>query len=259
MQIIIPKSCPSCESLLENVNGQLFCRNKGSCPAQSSKTVENFCKKMKIKGFGEKTVEKLEINTIVELYTLTEPALKQSLGDKVGSKLFLEIQKAMSCEFSVILGSLGIPLIGKVAAEKLATQINCFSDITPKACESAGLGPKAIESLSGWLDSPEGSETSCFLDSNIEFKEVSAKPTKNTEHKFDVCVTGKLNDFSSRNKAADYLGTFGIGVKGSVTKTVKYLICEDDSKKGSSSYKKAVDKGIEIVSIKQLINIVTEN
>lgn len=258
MQIVIPTECPSCGSTLENVNGQLFCRNKTACPAQSSKLVENYCKKMKIKGFGSATITKLELSTISGLYSLTEQRLTSVLGDKVGSKLFTELQKTKTSDFATVLGSLGIKLIGKVAAEKLATKINSFQEITVKACKDAGLGEKATESLMEWCKSLEGMDTIEALDGFITFSEVSSKPTQNTEHKFDVCITGKLNDFASRSKAADYLSKYGISVKGSVTKSVKYLICEDDTKKGSSSYKKALANELPIVSIKELINIIGE-
>lgn len=258
MQIVIPTECPSCGSHLENVNGQLFCRNKTACPAQNSKLVENFCKKMKIKGFGEKTVAKLELTNISGLLNLTEQRLTNILGEKVGSKLFTEIQSIKTSAFSTVLGSLGIPLIGKVAAEKLATQVGDFQSINPTACKAAGLGEKATESLSRWMASLEGMDTIESLESFVSFEpvEASAKPT--IEHKFDICITGKLNDFTSRSKAAEYLSKYGITIKNSVTKSVMYLICEDESKKSSSSYKKAEANGLPILSIKELINLIGE-
>ncbi len=259
MKIVIPTECPSCGSTLENVNGQLFCRASTSCPAQSSKTVENYCKKMKIKGFGAKTVEKLELASVSELYQTTEQRLKDILGDTMGSKLFAEINASKSSEFSKVLGSLGIKLIGKVAAEKLATQVNSFNGITAKACKDAGLGDKATESLMDWMCSEEGHFTAEMLDNTIAFVEQSPVASATiTDQVCDVCVTGKLNDFSSRSKAADYLSQFGVTVKGSVTKSVKYLVCEDDSKTGSSSYKKALANGLPIVTIKELINLIGE-
>lgn len=258
MQINIPTECPSCGSTLENINGQLFCRNKSACPAQSSKTVENFCKKMKIKGFGGKTIEKLELTSIVDLYSLTEQRLIDVLGEKVGSKLFTEIQNTNSCEFASILGSLGIKLIGKVAAEKLATVINSFTEITAKTCKEAGLGEKATESLMDWLYTEEGIDTVSVLDRHITFTTKSTAQTEQVEKVFDVCITGKLDDYSSRSKAADYLSQYGVTVKNSVTKTVKYLVCEDASKKGSSSYKKALTNNLPIVTMKDLIKIIGE-
>ena len=254
--ISIPTNCPSCSSELENVNGQLFCRNTSACPAQNSKTVENYCKKRKIKGFGSKTVDKLELTSVVDLYQTTEQRLTSILGDTMGSKLFLEIEASKNAEFSNVLGSLGIKLIGKVAAEKLATQINSFKDITSEACKDAGLGDKATESLVNWTNSYEGIQTIEVLDSVITYTE--STPSVKVESAFDICITGKLNDYKSRSAAADYLSKYGITVKGSVTKSVKYLVCEDASKTGSSSYKKAEQLGLPILSIKELISIIGE-
>jgi DNA ligase (NAD+) len=255
MQIKIPTECPSCGSTLENINGQLFCKNKTSCPAQSSKIVENFCKKMKIKGFGAKTIEKLGFTTVSELYTATEQTLTHALGsEKLGSKLFTEINNSRTSDFSLVLGSLGIKLIGKVAAEKLATVINSFSEISPTTCKQAGLGEKATESLMEWTHTEEGLDTVSTLSQHIAFTaKKSTAQVEQVHSVMDICITGKLNDFSSRTKAADYLSQFGITVKGSVTKTVKYLVCEDDTKKGSSSYKKAITNSIPIVTIKELL------
>ena len=85
-QIQIPTDCPSCGSKLEQVNSQLFCRNI-SCEAQSSKKVEAFAKKMKIKGLGPSTISKLELTHISEIYELDKDYLVSILGDKTGTKI----------------------------------------------------------------------------------------------------------------------------------------------------------------------------
>lgn len=253
MKIIIPHNCPSCDSLLETVKGQLFCRNK-ACSAQSSKTVENFCKKMKIKGFGAKTIDKLELQTISDLYNLNSYELHSAVGVTVGNKLMNEIELSCTCEFSQFLGSLGIPLIGTVAAQKIATKCNSLNGITQPICKDSGLGDKATESLLNFFASEQGEEITDTVNEQFTFDEVKPKATSKVNLAIDVCITGKLEDFPSRTKAADYLEQYGISVKKSVTKTVQYLICEDDSKVGSSSYKKAESNGIQIITIKNLIN-----
>lgn len=257
MLIQIPTDCPSCGSKLRNINGQLFCDNKTGCSAQSSKLVENFCKKMKIKGFGAKTIDKLDLQTISGLYNLTEQRLKDVLGDKVGTKLFSEIQSSYSKDFATVLSSLGINLIGQVAANKLATKINGFSQITTQTCKDAGLGDKATDSLISWIRSAEGQETVLTLAGLFDFKQ-EVKNVETPATNVDVCITGKLEDFASRTKATEYLSQYGINVKKSITKSVQYLICEDDSKTNSSSYKKAVNNNLPILTIKQLIKIIGE-
>ena len=69
-----------------------------------------------------------------------------------------------------------------------------------------------------------------------------------------VCITGSLKDFKNRKEATQFLETAGYKVLSSVTKDVTILICEDDSKINSTSYKKAVEKNLLITTISKLIN-----
>lgn len=253
MKIEIPTQCPSCGSKLDLVNGQLFCRNKSNCPAQSSKLIENFCTKMKLKGFGPKTIEKLELTKISELFYLTEEDLVGAVGSKVAAKLISELNTKVrgDIDFGSVLGSLGIPLIGEVAAKKLSQNCTSFHDVRADG--------KAGENYKTWLNSPQGKDV---IELPWKFStgirgakadiiitdELVAQPNGIT-----VCITGSLQDFANRTDATNYLESLGYTVKKSVTKDVKYLICEDESKRSSSSYKKAETNGIEILSIKELL------
>lgn len=253
MKIEIPTQCPSCGSKLDLVNGQLFCRSKSNCPAQSSKLIENFCTKMKLKGFGPKTIEKLELTKISELFYLTEEDLVRAVGSKVAAKLISELNTKVrgDIDFGSVLGSLGIPLIGEVAAKKLSQNCTTFHDV--KADGKAG------ENYRTWLNSPQGKDVielpwkfstgiRAAKADIIITDELVAQPNG-----IAVCITGSLQDFANRTDATNYLEGLGYTVKKSVTKDVKYLICEDESKRSSSSYKKAETNGIEILSIKELL------
>ncbi|AXC40222.1 NAD-dependent DNA ligase [Salmonella phage S133] len=253
MKIEIPTQCPSCGSKLDLVNGQLFCRNKSSCPAQSSKLIENFCTKMKLKGFGPKTIEKLELTKISELFYLTEEDLVGAVGSKVAAKLISELNTKVrgDIDFGSVLGSLGIPLIGEVAAKKLSQNCTSFHDV--KADGKAG------ENYKTWLNSPQGKdviELPWKFSTGIRGTKADIIITDDLvaqPNGITVCITGSLQDFANRTDATNYLESLGYTVKKSVTKDVKYLICEDESKRSSSSYKKAETNGIEILSIKELL------
>uniref|UniRef100_A0AAU8GKL7 DNA ligase n=1 Tax=Salmonella phage PMBT22 TaxID=3153513 RepID=A0AAU8GKL7_9CAUD len=253
MKIEIPTQCPSCGSKLDLVNGQLFCRNKSNCPAQSSKLIENFCTKMKLKGFGPKTIEKLELTKISELFYLTEEDLVGAVGSKVAAKLISELNTKVrgDINFGSVLGSLGIPLIGEVAAKKLSQNCNSFHDV--KADGKAG------ENYKTWLNSPQGKdviELPWKFSTGIRGAKADIIITDDLvaqPNGITVCITGSLQDFANRTDATNYLESLGYTVKKSVTKDVKYLICEDESKRSSSSYKKAETNGIEILSIKELL------
>lgn len=248
MKIEIPDNCPSCGTKLVNRNGQLFCVNTDDCPGQNSKLLENFCSKMKVKGFGPATLEKLDISTVSELYDLSKAELVEAVGDKVATKLESELNEKLrgTVDFASLLGSLGITLIGQVAASKIAAQYNNFVDA--KATGKAG------ENLQAWKNTATGKD---IMSIPWNFGEAQANAATTVDAKslgIDVCITGSLDDYPNRMEATKYLEQHGFGVKKDVTKTVQYLICEDETKIGSSSYKKAQSRGIPILTIKQLIN-----
>lgn len=246
MKIEIPDNCPSCGTKLINRNGQLFCVNTDDCPGQNSKLLENFCSKMKVKGFGPATLEKLDISTVSELYDLSKAELVEAVGDKVATKLESELNEKLrgTVDFASLLGSLGITLIGQVAASKIAAQYNNFVD-----AKAAG---KAGENLQAWKNTATGKDI-MSIPWNFGLEQV-VKPVASKALGIDVCITGSLDDYPNRTEATKYLEQHGFSVKKDVTKTVQYLICEDESKIGSSSYKKAQSRGIPILTIKQLIN-----
>ncbi|HEY9705061.1 MAG TPA: hypothetical protein V6C58_21660 [Allocoleopsis sp.] len=64
-----PTCCPVCDYQLEKVNDQLFCRNL-ACPAQIAGKVQHFAKTLGIKGLGPKTIEKLGLQELTEIFYL---------------------------------------------------------------------------------------------------------------------------------------------------------------------------------------------
>jgi DNA ligase (NAD+) len=240
MKIEIPTNCPSCSFELIQINSQLFCKNN-ACPAQTSKKIEAFAKNMKIKGLGPSTISKLDIEFIPELYELTEDFLKERLGEKIGLKIYTEIQNSRDCEFSTFLASLSIPLIGNVAAEKLATQCNSIDELQNVNIETI-LGPKAAENVSKWINE----EAFYYRNLPINFMEIEkAKPSVGK-----VVITGKLENFSNRKDAEKYLKSIGYTLTSTLSSKTNYLINEDG--KQSSKMKKAESLNIPIVTIKQL-------
>ena len=94
MKIQIPSNCPCCDYPLQLVKDQLFCRNT-ACSDQIGKKIENFCKVLSIKGFGPKTVEKLNLQDITEIFYLELVDVTTALGsEKTAIKLLDEIQRA---------------------------------------------------------------------------------------------------------------------------------------------------------------------
>lgn len=242
MRIQIPTTCPCCDYPLVSVNDQLFCRNT-ACSAQLNKKVENFCKVLSIKGMGPRTIEKLNISDLTEIFYLDVEELAETLGSgKLADKLLLEINKAKEADLATVLAAFSIPLIGETAAKKISSVVEHISEITEEKCKEAGLGEKATSNLIGWI--------STDYEEMKEFLPFSFKSTKtnnvNGENAELVCITGKLESFKTKAEAAEALLQAGFAVSDNVTKKTKYLV--DESGKGSSKRQKAEELGITIIS-----------
>jgi NAD-dependent DNA ligase len=249
--IVPPTECPSCDSELELVKDQLFCRNN-SCTAKTSKQVEHFVKTMKIKGFGPKTIEKLGLESILELYSLTEEHLVSIMGKTMGAKLYATMDSSRTPDADVFFAAFSVPLFGKTAATKVAQFATTFDDITPSICAEAKLGPKLTESLLDWIETvwKEQQYDSLLFEVAPQGMTVSptVKPIKDLG--LNVVITGKLDNFKNRTEAGAYLSSLGFTIKSSVNKTTNYLINEEG--RSSSSTKKADSLGVMITTIDEL-------
>lgn len=241
MRIEIPTECPCCNYPLELVNDQLFCRNT-ACGAQLNKKVEHFCKTLGIKGMGSRTVEKLGLSDITELFYLDSEQVVESLGsEKVALKLLDEIERSKSADLATVIASFSIPLVGSTASKKLCEVVTSVDEISYDTCKQAGLGDKVTQNLVAWLET-DFQEMREFLP--FSFK--SQKNSNTNTNKQTICITGKLSSYKTKSEAYKALEEAGYLPVESVTKVTNYLVDEED--KGSSKRKKAESLGITIIT-----------
>ena len=249
MEIVIPTNCPSCGHLLKLTNDQLFCY-ADDCPAQSSKKLVSFCKTLKIKGFGDKTVEKLGFTEITDLcdYSIAY-AVEQGISPKVAQNLQDELDKmSQGVDFNTFLAAFSIPLIGATASRKIAEYCNDIDLIDDEVISKSGIGQKAAENLNDWLW-----DWDVKLRDVLSFIRISEKKSVvHTESKGDVCISGKLNGLT-KAQATVKINEAGYSVKSSLTKSCLYLISEDG--KESSKVKKAKLTNINIITLEELLNV----
>lgn len=240
MQINIPTNCPSCNSSLVLVNDILYCRNP-DCGSMSRKRVEHFASTLKIKGLGPSAVEKLELSSPLDIYSLTLEEMVEGLNsEKIASKLFDEIEQSKSKQLNDVLPALGIPLIGKTATEKLSRVCTDIESITNETCVEAGLGPKATENLLNWLND---NDWYLFLPHDLSF---GSTKTISQANKGVVCITGKLHSFKTKSDAQVELERLGYTVKSSITKDVTILV--NESGKETAKTQKARESGVLVIT-----------
>ena len=257
MKIIPPTQCPSCGTLLERVVSPiavtLKCPNKSGCAAQTGKRLEKFCKALSIKGFGPATLEKISVLTIPEFLGLTvEDFINAGFSDLMANKLHKElVDKTTKIPMDKFLEGLAITGFGATASKTLAAQASSLEQaftmkdvVTPRL--TGLLQEFSIENP--WVFDLKDRVTSTNIVTQGTVISDSPLVSRGT-----IVITGSLTDFKNRDEAKTYLTSLGYTVKDTVTKATNFLVCEDESKTTSSSYKKAVGLGITIGSIKELV------
>ena len=240
MRIQIPTECPCCNYKLELVNDQLFCRNT-ACGAQLNKKLEHFCKTLGVKGMGSRTVEKLGLADITEVFYLEPEQVVEALGsEKVALKLLDEIERSKMADLATVIASFSIPLVGSTASKKLCEVVTSVDEISYETCKQAGLGDKVTQNLLSWLET-DFQEMREFLP--FSFK---SQKNSNTSSGSTICITGKLSSYKTKAEAYKALEEAGYTPVESVTKATNYLVDEED--KGSSKRKKAESLGITIIT-----------
>ena len=240
-EIVPPTECPSCGTELTVVNDLFYCKGV-DCSAQAQKKIEHFAKTLKIKGLGPATIEKLNIRDFDEVYMCDEEILCEILGGKLGTKLYSEISNSASAPLDLVLPAFGIPLIGKTATKKLSETVTYLYEINADTCERAGLGPKATESLCGWLKK----EWYGFYDGSLPFDMKFLPSSVAPVSQGSVCISGKLKSFKTKAEASERLSLFGYKVKTTLTKDVTLLVNESGIE--SAKTKQARESGVEIIT-----------
>lgn len=235
-----PTVCPSCSSVLEEVNHLLYCRNP-QCGEKSLKLIEHFAKTLKIKGLGPATIKKLNIVSLEELYELSFEDIAEALAsDRLAVKLVDELQRSRSAPLNVLLPAFSIPLIGKSAAEKLSRVCKDIEEIDYDLCRKAGLGDKASSNLTSWI------EDEFYYVSLLPFDFQFDSPRVVEVAKGTVCISGKLSSFKTKAEANAKLQELGYVTKSSLTKDVTILVNESGVE--SAKTKKARESGVEIIT-----------
>ena len=241
-RIVPPKICPSCLTDLVWEKDQIFCHNT-LCGGKTSKKIEHFASTLKIKGLGPRTIEKLQIQDLYDIYELPLEIMIEALqSEKLAVKLHREIQSSKSTDLVDLLPSFSIKLIGRSASKKICSVIKNISEINEETCKEAGLGPVATEHLLDWYYEE-------FLDGyeRLPFRWIQTlKVSKPTENKGVVCISGRLKSYKTKAQATEYLEKLGYLVKSSLTKDVTILVNESGIE--SAKTRTALERGVRIIT-----------
>jgi DNA ligase (NAD+) len=173
--------------------------------------VEYYVKGMGIKGLGDVSIRKLDIQHPSELYGRSDWEL---LG-KNGLKIKEEVERPK--DYATLLGSVGIPKVGKSTARLIVDHIPKFEDLRKIAdIPIKGIGPAVIESVLAWIDVNED----WVLELPYPLEDNPQETTAATARK--IAISGKLD--MTKKELGAHLARHGFVLSDSVTKDCYALI-----------------------------------
>ncbi len=263
---VIPRKCPVCGSDVIRTLDEVAvrCPNK-QCPARLKWRIEYFASRdaMDIDHLGGQTIDKLIekglVDTIADLYALTEKDLLSLEGFKEKSvkNLLDSIEKSKQQGLARLIYGLGLRHVGKYASQLLATQYHSIDELAKKTAEELtqihGLGQKTAEAIATFFATEENIELINKLkDIGIRTKETK-KEGRLTGKKF--VFTGGLSSLS-RPDASDLVMKNGGIVASAIGKDIDYVVVGTDP---GSKYEKAKKLGLTIIDENEFKKVVGES
>lgn len=291
--IVFPKYCPECGSLIEKVEGEAVARCTGGlvCSAQLRQSIIHFVSRdaMDIEGFGDRIIEQLvatkKISSVADLYTLSENDLATTildggneekkvrfLGHVVAKKLIAAIDKSRVTPLNRFIYALGIREVGASTARTLASNFKTIDDLI-KASYSQLLnlpdvGPVVARHIADFfaekhnleiIDRLVKREDGFLFSAGIELTPLPQQSELNADNQpflgKTFVITGTL-DSMDRNEAKAKLLSLGAKVSGSVSKKTFAVVCGSDP---GSKFTKATELDVRIIYEEEFLRILQEH
>ncbi len=261
----MPEKCPSCRSLLQKIGAHHFCPNP-ACPAQVKGRIFHFIGRdqMDIENFGPETVDFLLSNGFIkdipDIYKFNYDSLVEypGFGEKKVELIKKGIEKSKSQPFRRVLPSLGIPEVGKKAAQLLIDagfhdidSITAFAEGGDASIltEVKGIGEKTAQVILLEFSKPEILKMIRELkDAGLNFSEEETCEKEQYPPVFREqvwCVTGSFENFKPRSLAVEEIEKRSGRTVSSVTGKTTHLLAGSGA---GSKLVKARQLGIPVVS-----------
>ncbi|MDJ0764623.1 MAG: NAD-dependent DNA ligase LigA [Myxococcota bacterium] len=272
----MPRVCPVCGAPTSRREGQARwqCTNQLACPGQLKASITHFARRaaMDIEHLGPAIVNQLVDKGLVkdpaDLFTLTVDAVAglDRMAEKSATNLIDAIQASRSRTLDRVLNGLGIPLVGEVAAKKLAKRYGSLAEFATQEpdveCDELadieGIGPKIACSVRDTLaDTRFMAVVHKLLDLNIAT--VTSYDPREMQQTGPLagasfCVTGKLSQ--PRQAFHDAIRAAGGDVHTTVKKGTHYLVVGDAV--GKAKIERAKKMGTKIIDERELADLINE-
>jgi DNA ligase (NAD+) len=258
----MPDRCPVCGARAVRHEGEARrrCENRLACPGQLKASILHFARRaaMDIEHLGPSLVDQLVDLELVrdpaDLYSLEVAEVEglERMASKSAGNLVAGIAASRERTLDRLLGGLGIPLVGEVAARLLAERYGTlarFAKSDPEVerealAEIHGIGPKIADSVADTLVDPRFAEVlDKLLAAGIDPRAPEPEGASGPLEGLSFCVTGVLS--RPRGDIHEQIRRAGGEVHKAVKKGTDYLVAGD--KVGKTKIEKAERSGARVI------------
>tara|TARA_R110000868_G_scaffold100529_7_gene276403 strand:- start:5943 stop:8018 length:2076 start_codon:yes stop_codon:yes gene_type:complete len=271
--ILIPDSCPVCDSLIEKVEGEAVARCTGGlvCAAQRKEAIKHFAsrKALDVEGLGDKLIEQLVaadlIDSVDDLFHLTLEQLSglERMGEKSATNVLAALNKAKQTTLGRFLYALGIREVGVVTAQSLADHFGFLQRIMDASIEQlldvADVGSVvASHVVNFFAEAHNRTVIEQLKNAGVVWPE--GEPVRAAAEDLPLAgqtavITGTLTALS-RDEAKAHLQTLGAKVTGSVSAKTDFLVAGE---KAGSKLAKATQLGVSVWDETRLLAVLEEH
>lgn len=260
-----PKTCPSCGSHVERIDGEAAHRCVGGliCPAQVSLRIRHFVSKdaFDIEGLGSKIVDAFYqeglIQSPADIFMLEEQdktaktplKTREGWGEKSAHNLFDAINKRRTIALHRFIYALGIPQVGERTAKLLAhhygTLTNWIDEMRQAIDKNSeayqnllsidGVGDGVAEDILEFFNEPHNLNVlECLVGSSEKKGLIEVQKTEDLSHEDSplqgktVVFTGTLTQMT-RAEAKARAESLGAKVASSVSAKTSYVVVGSDA------------------------------
>ena len=254
----MPKVCPVCGSPAIREEGEAYVRCIGAeCKARNLRNIIHFASKegMNIEGLGEKIVEQLYnnglIETIADIYYLKQEDIEtlKKDGKKFAKNLIDAIEKSKTNNLDRFICAIGIRHIGTKSAKTLAKKFKSIDSLInvslEELIETDDVGEITAKSIYNFFKQEQ------TIDLIGKLKNVNVNmilnENENTDNRFEgkvFVLTGSLESYT-RDESSKIIEEFGGKTSSSVSKKTDYVLAGEEA---GSKLIKAENLGIKIIS-----------
>ena len=273
--VIIPTTCPVCQTNLQIEGEYLICMND-NCEAKVQGNIQKWVENVGIDNIGPQLIENMcragMVKTVADLYRLkvADLAKLDRMGDTSAAKVIKNINDKKQIPLHIFLGSLNIPNCGRRVFESLIEQgydtLDYILSLLPAHFEQVdGVGEKTAQDIFFGLKARKeliedllkaGVTIGAFAEvANANVITTQAKVVQGQAKNKSFCFTGAMS--LPRNVLEAYAKKAGGIVKNSVTAGLDYLVMADPAS-GTAKAKKARSLGTQTISEQDFMTLISK-